>query len=50
LWFVDVDTGDIRQVCSLGCLPSDPNFIGDDDPVRKTYTLDALQQRFGDSR
>lgn len=50
LWFVDVDTGDIRQVCSLGCLPSDPNFIGDGDPVRKTYTLDALQQRFGDSR
>jgi hypothetical protein len=50
LWFVDVDTGDIRQVCGLGCLPSDPNFIGDDDPVRKTYTLDALQQRFGDSR
>ncbi|WP_298431050.1 DUF4329 domain-containing protein [uncultured Jannaschia sp.] len=25
-WFVDIDRGEVRQICGLGCLPSDPRF------------------------
>ncbi len=51
LWFVEGQTGSIRQVCGRDCLPVDRNF-GDEDfgPVGETYTLDGLYARFGRTR
>jgi len=51
LWFVEGQTGTIRQVCGRGCLPIDESF-GDEDfgPVGETYTLDGLYARFGRTR
>ncbi|MEM9756624.1 MAG: DUF4329 domain-containing protein [Pseudomonadota bacterium] len=49
LWFVDGETGFIRQVCGRDCLPSDPNFFPEEHgPVAKTYTLRELRVRFGE--
>jgi hypothetical protein len=46
LWFVDGDTLTVRQICSVGCLPSDPDFIlSDGGPVAKSYTMDTLLQK-----
>lgn len=51
LWFVDGQTGNIRQVCGRGCLPVDENFGAEDfGPVGESYTLDGLYARFGRSR
>lgn len=51
LWFVDGQTGTMRQFCGLGCLPVDPDFIDNDHgPVQQVYTLESLQGRFGLSR
>ena len=48
LWFVDGQTGTMRQFCGWGCLPSDPAFVSDDhDQVSETLTLDGLYDRFG---
>lgn len=45
LWFIDTRRGEIRQICGLGCLPSDPNFVaGMDGPIRTRYSFDALAQ------
>jgi len=51
LWFVEGQSGTIRQVCGRGCLPIDEDF-GDEDfgPVGETYTLDGLYARFGRTR
>jgi hypothetical protein len=51
LWFVDGRTGDIRQVCGRGCLPSDPGFVPEVyGPVSDDYSLDGLFARFGRAR
>lgn len=51
LWFVDGQTGSMRQVCGRGCLPVDEAFGAEDfGPVGETYTLDSLYARFGRTR
>ena len=46
LWFIDGQTGVARQLCGLGCLPSDPDFEPEVfGPVRDRYTLNQLEQR-----
>jgi hypothetical protein len=51
LWFVDGQTGSMRQVCGRGCLPVDENFGTEDfGPVGENYTLDSLYARFGRTR
>jgi len=51
LWFVDGQTGMIRQACGRGCLPIDETFGAEDfGPVGETYTLDGLYARFGRTR
>ena len=48
LWFIDGQSGDMRQVCGRDCLPSDPGFFPEEHgPVEKEYTLDELRARFG---
>ena len=33
----------VRQICGLGCLPQDPNFVeGDAGPVEISYTYQEL--------
>jgi hypothetical protein len=51
LWFVDGQTGFMRQVCGRDCLPVDPNFFPEEHgPVQGSYSLDGLYQRFGRTR
>lgn len=51
LWFIDGQTGNMRQVCGLRCLPNDQTFLQDDQgPVAESYTIDGLYARFGQSR
>ena len=51
LWFVDGQTGFMRQICGPGCLPEDPNSVeGSQGPVGESYTLDGLYARFGRTR
>lgn len=46
LWFVDGQTGISRQLCGLGCLPDDPEFVPEYfGPVAQRYSLDALTDR-----
>jgi hypothetical protein len=45
LWLIDTRAGEIRMICGLGCLPSDPNFVaGLDGPIRQRYSFDRLAQ------
>lgn len=45
-WFIDGQTGSVRQICGAGCLPSDPSFVpGQFGTIRKRYTLDQLEDR-----
>lgn len=45
-WFVNGKTASARQICGLGCLPSDPNFVPQDwGPVAKSYTLNEILRR-----
>lgn len=47
LWYIDTDRMETVQVCGLGCLPQDPDFIeGDDGVIKEFYTYDDLVQRF----
>jgi hypothetical protein len=51
LWFVDGQSGTMRQVCGRSCLPVDPGFVPEEHgPVGETYTLDGLYARFGRTR
>jgi len=51
LWFVDGQTGFIRQACGRGCLPVGPNAQdAPHDPVPPSMSLDQLYMRFGRSR
>lgn len=46
LWYIDGRRGVATQVCGLGCMGQDPNFIpGDSGPIAQTYTLQQLRQR-----
>lgn len=46
LWFIDGQTGVVRQLCGTGCLPSDPDFVpGVFGQIATRYTLDQLDRR-----
>ena len=48
LWFIDWQRRVARQICGLGCMGQDPDFIpGDAGPISQRYTLQDLQRREG---
>lgn len=44
LWYIDTaEDIIISQICGVGCLPSDPNFLpGVDGKIEQSYTYDEL--------
>jgi hypothetical protein len=45
LWFIDGTAMIAVQLCGLGCLPRDPNFVaGDDGEIAQSYSLDDLRK------
>ncbi len=48
LWYIDWQRQVATQVCGLGCMGQDPNFIpGDAGPIAQSYTLQDLMRREG---
>ncbi|WP_257894870.1 DUF4329 domain-containing protein [Gymnodinialimonas phycosphaerae] len=48
LWYIDYRRAVATQVCGLGCMGQDPDFIpGDAGPIAQSYTLQQLQVREG---
>ncbi|GAB5449454.1 DUF4329 domain-containing protein [Gymnodinialimonas sp.] len=48
LWYIDYRRAVATQVCGLGCMGQDPDFIpGDAGPIAQRYTLQELQRREG---
>ncbi|MDA5095262.1 DUF4329 domain-containing protein [Aliiroseovarius sp. KMU-50] len=46
LWYVDTEEMVVHQICGLGCLPSDPQFIeGDTGLIEQSYYYDELVQK-----
>lgn len=46
VWLVDYQTRTTRQICGVGCVVSDQNFIPDpDDVIRPSYSVRDLQVR-----
>ncbi|MEL6959245.1 MAG: DUF4329 domain-containing protein [Pseudomonadota bacterium] len=46
LWYIDTTDMVTFQICGIGCLPTDPNFIaGDDGFIADQYTYDELVER-----
>jgi len=49
LWFIDTEDMTLSQVCSIGCLEADPNFVEDSEiPIEQSYTYDELVSYFDD--
>lgn len=49
VWFHDVQTGVVEQICGTGCVLADPEH--DDalfEPIRQRYTLQDLKERFSE--
>ena len=45
-WFIDGQSGTVRQLCGLGCLPQDPDFeAGLWGNIKKRYSLGELERR-----
>lgn len=43
LWYIDTEDMVTFQICGLGCLPQDPDFIeGDDGIIAEFYSYDDL--------
>ena len=43
LWFLDSDSQIARQVCGIGCLPADPNFVPDPPgTIKEAYHYNAI--------
>ena len=43
LWYVDTDEMQVRQICGIGCLPKDPNFVeGADGKIEEVYSYQDL--------
>ncbi|MEL6587917.1 MAG: hypothetical protein AAFQ50_14890, partial [Pseudomonadota bacterium] len=43
LWYVDTTDMIVRQICGLGCLPQDPDFVeGADGDIAISYTYQEL--------
>lgn len=48
LWYIDTEDMVTWQVCGIGCLPSDPEFIkGDMGPIDQSYHYDDLIEIIG---
>ncbi|MEJ6392873.1 DUF4329 domain-containing protein [Gymnodinialimonas sp. 2305UL16-5] len=48
LWYIDGDRGVATQICGLGCMGQDPDFIpGDSGPIADRYTWQDLRRREG---
>lgn len=48
LWHVDTDAERVSQICGIGCLPQDPNFVADPKgTIRQNYSYRALLKREG---
>ncbi len=48
VWRIDGTTGVARQVCGLGCVFADPDFVpGDAGRIEREYSLEALRRREG---
>jgi len=47
LWYVDTTDMIVRQICGVGCLPSDPNFEPEPDGVEISYTYQELLELEG---
>lgn len=46
LWYIDTTDMVTFQICGIGCLPKDPDFIeGDDGFIEEEYTYDELVER-----
>ena len=46
LWYIDTVDMVTYQICGIGCLAQDPNFIaGDDGFIAEAYTYDELVER-----
>ena len=46
LWYVDSDTMTVGQICGIGCLPRDPNFIAaPKGSVREVYSYEQILKR-----
>jgi len=46
LWYIDTTDMVTFQICGIGCMPQDPNFIeGDDGFIADQYTYDELVER-----
>ena len=49
LWYIDTTDMITSQLCGLGCMGQDPNFIkGVDGEIRRSYTYDELIDREND--
>jgi len=43
LWYVDTEDMVISQICGIGCLPKDPDFVaGDSGIIAQSYDYDEL--------
>ncbi len=43
LWYIDTEVMVASQICGIGCLPADPDFIaGIDGVIEKSYAYDDL--------
>lgn len=43
LWYIDTTDMETWQVCGIGCLPSDPDFVpGDSGVIEQSYTYEEL--------
>ncbi len=45
-WVIDTARQEVRMLCGLGCMPSDPDFVaGDWGPIKKRYSRNELVRR-----
>lgn len=43
LWYIDTEDMVTFQVCGIGCLPQDPNFVpAPEDNIQQSYSYDEL--------
>ena len=50
LWYIDTTDMITRQICGIGCLTADPNFIeGDSGLIEQSYSYDELIIELEDS-
>ncbi|MCW1951793.1 MAG: DUF4329 domain-containing protein [Octadecabacter sp.] len=43
LWYIDTEDMITRQICGIGCVPSDPDFVaGDSGIIEQSYSYDEL--------